>query len=247
MCAAAEDWPETMLQRYTGEDGCLGSLQSLHLVSLKLVNPIPPAIWPALAPGLTSLVWHDIRKPDGWDAALAHAAALEAQAEPMEGAELFQAVALPLELSRLQQLRELRVEYAQLDAVPPAVQALTRLTLLSLEGNRISTLPEGQYLTGLRCLSLANNEFSELPDGLAACSSLQELTLTGNAIVLTQKAVERLAGSLLQLTCLHLNPLPPHPASVPAANGSEGSVWHEHGQALAQLVQLLGRRLALEQ
>jgi hypothetical protein len=83
--------------------------------------------WPALAPGLTSLVWHDIRKPDGWDAALAHAAALEAQAEPMEGAELFQAVALPLELSRLQQLRELRVEYAQLDAVPPAVQVIVRM------------------------------------------------------------------------------------------------------------------------
>lgn len=28
------------------------------------------------------------------------------------------------------------------------LQALTRLTLLSLEGNRISALPEGQYLTG---------------------------------------------------------------------------------------------------
>ena len=46
--------------------------------------------WPALAPSLTSLVWHDIRKPDGWDVALAHAAALAAQAEPEEGAELFQ-------------------------------------------------------------------------------------------------------------------------------------------------------------
>lgn len=150
-----------------GDGGCLGGLQSLHLVSLKLVNPIPPAIvrasawvgvsywpatvvqlrvcllfatrstrnadpppacysgpwpsafsqvwhairkpacmpllltivlldrsyvqWPALAPGLTSLVWHDIRKPDGWDAAFAHVAALEAQVEPMEGAQLFQA------------------------------------------------------------------------------------------------------------------------------------------------------------
>lgn len=247
LCAAAEDWPESLLHRYTGNDGCLGSLQSLHLVSLKLVNPIPPAIWPALAPSLTSLVWHDIRKPDGWDVALAHAAALAAQAEPEEGAELFQAVALPPELSRLQQLRELRVEYAQLDSVPPAVQALTRLTSLSLQGNRISTLPEGRYLTGLCHLSLANNEFSELPEGLAACSSLQELSLTGNAIVLTQRAVERLAAALPHIKRLHLNPLPPHPASVVALNGSEGSMWHEHGQALAQLVHLLGRRLALEQ
>lgn len=51
----------------------------------------PSVQWPALAPGLTSLVWHDIRKPDGWDAAFAHVAALEAQVEPMEGAQLFQA------------------------------------------------------------------------------------------------------------------------------------------------------------
>lgn len=41
---------------------------------------------------------------------------------------LAQAVALPPELSRLQQLRELRVEYAQLDSVPPAVQVRVRGT-----------------------------------------------------------------------------------------------------------------------
>lgn len=77
--------------------------------------------------------------------------------------------------------------------------------------------------------------------------SLQELSLTGNAIVLTQRAVERLAAALPHIQRLHLNPLPPHPASVAAVNGSEGSMWHEHGQALAQLVHLMGRRLALEQ
>lgn len=133
-----------------GEGGCLRSLESLHLVSLKLVNPIPPGLvslavhaqvalvhcsgsaaalwfrpmfcsalalpapacfwaaphashhplrpschairsqWPQLAPSLTSLVWHDLRKPDAWDAAQAQVEALQAQAEPMEGAELFQ-------------------------------------------------------------------------------------------------------------------------------------------------------------
>ncbi len=30
------------------------------------------------------------------------------------------------------------------------MQALTQLTRLSLEGNRLSSLPEGQYLTGER-------------------------------------------------------------------------------------------------
>lgn len=77
--------------------------------------------------------------------------------------------------------------------------------------------------------------------------SLHELSLAGNAIILTYKAVERLAGALPHLERLRLNPLPPHPASVPALNGTEGSVWHEHGQALGQLLRLLGRRLLLEQ
>lgn len=37
---------------------------------------------------------------------------------------------------------------------PTSLQALTRLTSLSLQGNRISTLPEGRYLTGEAWLAL---------------------------------------------------------------------------------------------
>lgn len=126
-----------------------------------------------------------------------------------------QAVRLPGELSALQGLSSLRLEFAQLDAVPAAlqvgrrkaaaecaallalhapawarrgcappptaagvlpppmrvrVQALSQLTRLSLQGNRIATLPPGRYLTSLRRLTLSNNAFAELPEGLAACS-----------------------------------------------------------------------------
>ena len=77
---------------------------------------------------------------------------------------------LPSELSALQALRQLQVGYAQLDAVPAAVQALPHLTALSLEGNHIATLPAGRYLTGLRRLSLANNAFADPPECLTACS-----------------------------------------------------------------------------
>lgn len=49
-------------------------------------------------------------------------------------------------------------------------QALPHLTLLSLEGNRLSSLAPGTHLTGLRSLGLAANEFSELPEGLSACT-----------------------------------------------------------------------------
>lgn len=81
-----------------------------------------------------------------------------------------QAVRLPGELSALQGLRQLRLEYAQLDAVPASLQALSQLSWLSLEGNRIATLPPGRYLTSLERLTLSNNAFAELPEGLAACS-----------------------------------------------------------------------------
>lgn len=53
----------------------------------------------------------------------------------------------------------------------PPTQALTHLTSLSLEGNRICALPAWRSLTGLHRLSLANNGLAEgPPDGLAACS-----------------------------------------------------------------------------
>ena len=149
-----------------------------------------------------------------------------------------QALEVPQELAYLTSLRELRLEYARLDGLPPAVQvcrcclrlrrraasvaagrmvrhgcivarvlhcgvcpapqhlpgraarpgkvshvvlcivrtllfstqALTRLTRLSLEGNRVAALPLGQYLTGLQALSLANCQLEALPEGLAACS-----------------------------------------------------------------------------
>ena len=68
--------------------GCIDGTSSLWVLTCS--TQVHVVQWPALAPSLTSLVWHDIRKPDGWDVALAHAAALAAQAEPEEGAELFQ-------------------------------------------------------------------------------------------------------------------------------------------------------------
>ena len=169
-----------------GEGGCLRSLQSLHLESLKLAQPIPPVIWCNLAPGLTSLTWRDLRVPDEWAAAHAAAAAAHAaahaHADAPDAPSLFRPVALPRELSALQGLRQLAVEYARLDAVPPALQALTRLTALSLEGNRISSLPEGRYLTSLRRLSLACNAFTGLPEGLTACSRRGEGCLAAVAL-----------------------------------------------------------------
>lgn len=150
-----------------------------------------------------------------------------------------QAVGLPVELSCLQRLRELRVEYAQLDVVPAGVQALTHLTRLSLEGNHLSSLPEGRYLTRLHRLSLANNRVGELPDGLAACSSLQDLSLAQNALSVSATSAEHLARALPHLRCLRVSlestgglgvPAQAAPAAAAGAaaagegNGGEGEV-----------------------
>ena len=75
--------------------------------------------------------------------------------------------------------------------------------------------------------------------------SLRDLTLTGNAIVLTQRAAERLTGALTCLEHLRLNPLPPHPAAAGANGTHDGGTWHEHGKALAHLVQQLRWRLEM--
>lgn len=78
------------------------------------MRPVPPLLWSLLAPGLTELTWHSITRQPG-------------PAEVAEGEEgslqqLMLAAAVPPELALLQRLRALRLEYCQLDAVPPAVQ-----------------------------------------------------------------------------------------------------------------------------
>ncbi|PSC69897.1 Kazal-type serine protease inhibitor domain-containing [Micractinium conductrix] len=182
----ARDWP-TAPYSYTGEGGCVGSLASLHLESLRLAAPIPFALWKLLAPGLMALTWRSVRR--GLNGVVL-----------MDEQDLNEALEVPQELAYLTSLRELRLEYARLDGLPPAVQALTRLTRLSLEGNRVAALPLGQYLTGLQALSLANCQLEALPEGLAACSRLRDVSLASNAgLAVSPAAAAELSRSLLHL------------------------------------------------
>ncbi|KAL4858951.1 Volume-regulated anion channel subunit [Chlorella vulgaris] len=189
-------WPLSLQSHAASSGGCLGRLQALHLGSLRLVRPVPPLLWSLLAPGLTELTWHSITRQPG-------------PAEVAEGEEgslqqLMLAAVVPPELALLQRLRVLRLEYCQLDAIPPAVQALTQLTSLSLEGNRITSLPQGPYLSGLVRLSLANNACTEVPHGLSGCSSLRELSLADNPLLqIGREAAQLLVVSLPCLQHVH--------------------------------------------
>lgn len=61
---------------------------------------------------------------------------------------VLQMMEVPADMSRLTGLRQLSIEYCELAALPPCVQALPELEGLSLEGNCIANLPEGPYLQG---------------------------------------------------------------------------------------------------
>ncbi|KAL4428492.1 hypothetical protein ABPG75_002581 [Micractinium tetrahymenae] len=238
-CEAGE-WPASPYQ-LTGEGGCLGSLASLHLESLHLPAPVPAALWRHLSAGLTSLTWrcllHSVPQVEllmPGEGPHIHMQARGgggrpcwacAQFPPIPclAVPLLQPMDVPAELAHLQGLQELRLEYCGLDALPPALQALTRLTLLSLEGNRISALPAWRLLTGLQRLSLANNGLAKgLTEGLTACSSLQELSLEGDCLSLGAEAAHQLARALPQRCTLRVSLVPAHGRMLPAEDEGQG-------------------------
>jgi hypothetical protein len=85
-------------------------------------------------------------------------------------------------LLQLSALQKLNLAKNFLEVLPPTLRCLTRLTFLSLWGNRLSRLPEGFYLGALHLLDLSRNHFSALPRALAAAGALRELGLAANPI-----------------------------------------------------------------
>ncbi|EFN55411.1 hypothetical protein CHLNCDRAFT_134537 [Chlorella variabilis] len=254
LSCAVQDWP-ALPRRYAGESGCIGRLQSLHLGSLRLARPVPPQLWALAAPALTSLTWHSVTSfPAAEELHLAEGPPqqlMQASGHSRQALGAAQAAPVPAEWVHLQQLQALQLEYAQLDVVPPAVQGLLHLTCLSLEGNRLTTLPVGQYLTGLERLSLANNALAEVPEGLTACSSLRELSLADNPqLVVGSAAAQQLAAAVPHLERLRLN-MEVH-CGGEGGEGGGGGAGAAGGKLRAQmeglqtLTQLLGNRLVLE-
>ncbi|GAB4814327.1 hypothetical protein N2152v2_001373 [Parachlorella kessleri] len=162
--SAADHWPSP--SHLVATPNCLGDLQSLQLSELRLEQAMPSQFWHSLGQ-VTKLVWSDLQL-------------LSPDAPVLRLLAAHQAMPVPAEISRLQHLQQLCLEYAQLDQVPACAQALTNLKRLSLEGNNIQTVPEGHYLLGVEHLSLAANSIQQLPDGLQACRSLRTLSLARN-------------------------------------------------------------------
>ena len=108
---------------------------------------------------------------------------------------------LPSSVSKLQQLRKLRLEGNLLRELPVPILDLKRLEELGLGCNQLTGLPDGiGGLTSLMELWLVSNEISYLPTSMGSLSRLQKLELSANAL----HELPRSLGKLSSITHLWL-------------------------------------------
>jgi hypothetical protein len=81
----------------------------------------------------------------------------------------------------LTQITELNLDKLNLKAVPPELNQLSGLLVLSLSNNRLSSVPDFAHLQNLQRLSLGNNWLSSVPD-FANLQNLQMLSLRNNQL-----------------------------------------------------------------
>ncbi|KAI9196358.1 hypothetical protein LWI28_023252 [Acer negundo] len=116
-------------------------------------------------------------------------------------------------LTTLKCLMVLSVSQNCLNALPPALGALTSLQQLDVSNNTLTTLPtEISFLTKLEILKANNNRISSIPACIGDCNSLIEVDLSSNHLSELPETV----GNLLNLKALHLgnNGLKSLPSSI---------------------------------
>ena len=91
-------------------------------------------------------------------------------------------------------LRSLRLQALGLEALPPQVAGLGRLTRLSLMCNRLEDLPAGAYLDKMQHVHLGANRVTCFPPALRRASELRSLYLANQV----PEPASGLAASLQQ-------------------------------------------------
>jgi internalin A len=124
--------------------------------------------------------------------------------------------ALPLEITRLTQLRELDLGWNRLTVVPPGIVQLTSLTSLGLGGNQLTAVPpEIGQLTALKVLKLSYNQLTVVPPGIVQLTSLTELDLGGNQLKAVPPGIVQLTSlTELDLSYNRLTAVPPEIAQL---------------------------------
>lgn len=91
--------------------------------------------------------------------------------------------AVPGELARFTQLRELRLDRNKLDSLPPFLADFSHLELFSAEENELSAFPAAMWnWPQLRELHLGNNWIASIPIDIDALDQLEVLSLWSNVI-----------------------------------------------------------------
>ncbi len=91
---------------------------------------------------------------------------------------------IPATLFGLTRLRVLSLAYNSITTLPAAISKLVALEELNLGHNRLTTLPRAiGRLVKLRCLFLNSNQLTELPFEMASMVSLKVLNIANNGLL----------------------------------------------------------------
>ncbi|KAM4039422.1 volume-regulated anion channel subunit LRRC8C-like isoform 1-T2 [Anomaloglossus baeobatrachus] len=115
-------------------------------------------------------------------------------------------------LKKFTNLKELRLNYCQLDHIPSSIVSLAKLQEVDFSNNNLSFLVELtclQQLKNLVSLHLSRNNISSIPPHIAKLSSLEKLYINNNHL----KSISLAIFKLTRLTCLdfsnnHIHYLP---------------------------------------
>ena len=96
------------------------------------------------------------------------------------------------------------------ETVPSELESLTKLDTLSLEGNRISSIPQSIFpkLKSLKSVSLAGNRLTVFPIEICQLQNLDAVDLSSNRIDSIPDSLESLKAIELNLNSNRLNVLP---------------------------------------
>jgi hypothetical protein len=112
--------------------------------------------------------------------------------------------AVPGELSRLTNLRELHLEGQAITQLPDSIGRLQELTKLQVVDTRVTTLPEStsqlQRLVSLTLKDCGHEDITLFPDAILGLTNLQTLRLSQCRLLSIPEAISR----LVQLTALDL-------------------------------------------
>ncbi len=98
-------------------------------------------------------------------------------------------------IENLLNLTDLYMHSNRLSKLPPQIELLQKLSVLSIESNNIEEFPNFSnkiVFPNMQVLSAKNNQFKEIPKWIGGCTEMCDLNFSCNAITSIPKEIERL-------------------------------------------------------